>query len=47
MAVAIAAPSQHTETREPDANALEAEMAQVCGTLNAATARLVSLVGRV
>ena len=47
MPVAIAAVSQHTESRELEANALEEKMAQGCGTLNAATARLVSLVGQV
>ncbi len=33
--------------REVEAARLEAEMAEVCGVLNAATARLVALVARV
>ena len=33
--------------REAEAARLEAEMAQVCGVLNAATARLVGLVAQV
>ncbi|HEX2192064.1 MAG TPA: hypothetical protein VHH09_02640, partial [Acidimicrobiales bacterium] len=33
--------------RERDAARLEAEMAEVCGLLNAATARLVGLIGQV
>ena len=33
--------------REAEAERLEAEMAEVCGVLHAATARLVGLIGRV
>ena len=33
--------------REAEAARLEAEMAEVCGVLNAATARLVALIARV
>jgi hypothetical protein len=36
----------HLEAREPEARAIEAEMAEACGTINAATARLVSLVAK-
>ncbi len=35
------------EEREAEAARLEAEMAQVCGVLNAGTGRLVGLIGAV
>ncbi len=35
------------QEREAEAARLEAEIAEVCGLLNAATGRLVSLIGRV
>ncbi|HSH59229.1 MAG TPA: DUF222 domain-containing protein [Acidimicrobiales bacterium] len=38
--------THHSEGREQEANAIEEEMAQVCGTLNAAAGRLVSLIAR-
>jgi len=44
--MAMAATAQHSEEREAKATAVQAEMAQVCGALNATTARLVSLVGK-
>ncbi len=44
MAMAVVA--RHSETREQEANAIEEEMAQVCGALNAAAGRLVSLIAR-
>jgi len=44
--MAMAAVSPHCEDREADAGAIEEELAMVCGTLNVATARVVSLVAR-
>ena len=38
--------AQHSQGREAEAGAIEDELAQVCGVLNAATARLVSLLAR-
>ncbi|HSH60937.1 MAG TPA: DUF222 domain-containing protein, partial [Acidimicrobiales bacterium] len=42
----MTATTQHCEQREAEAAALEGELAEVCGALNAATARLVALVGQ-
>jgi hypothetical protein len=44
--MAMTATPQHCEQREAEATALEGELAEVCGALNAATARLVALVGQ-
>ncbi|MDP8991904.1 MAG: 13E12 repeat family protein, partial [Actinomycetota bacterium] len=38
--------AQHSQAKEAEADAVEAEMAEVCGALNAATGRLVSLLAR-
>jgi hypothetical protein len=40
------ATAQHSESQEAGAKAVEDEMAQVCGALNATTGRLVSLIAR-
>ncbi len=43
----MAATNQHVEGREGDATAIEDEIAEVCGALNATTGRLVFLIARV
>ncbi len=43
----MAATNQHVEGREADVEAIEEEIAGVCGALNATTGRLVSLIARV
>nr|MBA2752015.1 DUF222 domain-containing protein [Actinomycetota bacterium] len=40
------ATAQHSESQEAEAKAVEDEMAQVCGALNATTGRLVLLIAR-
>jgi len=44
--MAMAATARHSEEREAEATAIEDDLAQVCGALNATTGRLVSLVGK-
>ena len=44
--MATAQVARHTQGREAEAEAIEEELAQACGALNAATARVVSLVAR-
>lgn len=44
MSLAVA--FQHSADREQEADAIEEEIAQVCGTLNATAGRLVSLIAR-
>jgi len=44
--MAVAVLPQHSECQENEANAIEEEMAQVCGTLNATAGRLVALIAR-
>lgn len=42
----LVAVAEHSEERESDCEAIEAEIAEVCGVLNAAAGRLVILIAR-